>query len=355
MSALTIGALLGSEALAATAGGNTSSNTPPFFAKVGKVVISQREYDAAYASASSARFYHGKPPDAEIAVMQREVADKLITNVLLLNEAKRLKLKPDLAEVKEKLEKYEQRNAANQQWQKVRVRALPFLTRQLQEESMRNKLEQRARKVPSPNEKQLRAYYTAHPDKFTEPEQLRVSVILLRVDPSAPDFDTARKKGEELVKQLRAGADFAELANLHSGDAETADQGGDMGYLHGGMLAGVAQESVNKLKPGEISDPVGMMEGMAIFKLTDRKEAKLNSFEAVKQRASALYLTDEGERAWNALIAKLKKKTPIQVNESHYLPLPAPATKSPSVSVVVPATEASTVPATNTAEKPGTK
>jgi len=153
---------------------------------------------------------------------------------------------------------------------------------------------------------------------------LRVSIILLRVDPSAPDFDAARMKGEDLVKQLREGADFAELAKLHSGDAETVQQGGDMGYLHGGMLSPLAQESVSKLKPGEISDPVGMMEGMAIFKLADRKDAKLNSFDAVKPRARELYLIDEGERAWKLLIAKLKKSTPIEVDESRFLPLPKP-------------------------------
>ena len=344
LTALSIAVLLGTEALAAEAGvaGNSAvSSTPPVFARVGKVIITQREYDAAFASANRNRFYHGKPPEAEIAVMQREVADQMITGILVLNEAKRRKLKPDNAAVKQKLEQYEQRNAGNQQWQQVRARALPSLTKRFQEEELRSKLEQRVRKVPTPSEKQLRAYYTAHPDKFTEPEQLRVSIILLRVDPSAPDFDTARSKGEDLVKQLRAGADFAEFATLYSSDAETVEQGGDMGYLHGGMLSEMSQLIVSKLKPGEISDPIGLMEGIGIFKLTDRKEAKLNSFDAVKQRARELYLIDEGERAWKTLIAQLRNKTPIQVDESRYLPLPAPA-----------ATQA-TVP--NAVEEPGTK
>lgn len=323
LTAMSIAALLGSEALAAETKA-AGTGTPPVFAKVGKVIISQREYDAAFASASRNRFYHGKPPDAEVAVMQREVADKLITSILVLNEAKRLKLKPDAAAVKQKLEQYEQKNADKPQWQNIRGRALPVLTRQLQEEELRKKLEQRVRKVPAPNEKQLRAYYTSHPEKFTEPEQLRVSIILLKVDPSAPDFDSARLKAEDLVKQLRAGADFAEFATLYSGDTETVEQGGDMGYLHGGMLSEMAQQVVNKLKPGEVSDPVGLMEGMAIFKLTARNEPKLNSFEAVKQRARELYLTDEGERAWKSLLAKLRKNTLIKMDESRFLPLPKP-------------------------------
>ena len=331
LTALSIGALLGSDAFAADAkptGNGTDGSMPPVFAKVGKTIITQREFDGEFAEASRNRFYHGKPPEAEVAALQREIGDKLINRVLLLNEARRLKLKPDSDFVNQKLEMYEQKNANNPQWQNIRDRALPVLTKRFQEESLRNKLEQRVRNVPAPNEKKLRAYYTAHLDKFTEPEQLRVSVILLKIDPSAPDYDTARKKGEDLLKQLRAGADFAELATLYSGDADTVEQGGDMGYLHAGMLPELAQEVVNKLKPGEISEVTGLMEGMAIFKLTARNESKLSSFETVKQRAGELYRADEGERAWKSLIAKLRKNTAIKVDESRFLPLPNTVSKS---------------------------
>ncbi|MEO8332515.1 MAG: peptidylprolyl isomerase [Gallionella sp.] len=339
LTALSIGILFGTEALAADASpSNTSAvgSSSPVFAQVGKIVITQRDFDSAFAAASRGRFYHGKPPEAEVAALQREIGDKLITEALLLSEAKRLKLKPNAAEVKQKLEQYEQRNAGNEQWQKVRDRALPILTRRYEEESLRSQLEQRVRKVPTPSEKQLRAYYTTHPEKFTEPEQLRVSIILLSVDPGLPTWDETRKKAEGLVKQLREGADFAEMVKLYSGDAETVNQGGDMGYLHSGMLSEMSQQVVSKLKPGEISDPAGLMEGIGIFKLTDRKEAKLNSFDAAKQRARELYLTEEGERAWKSLIAQLKKKTPVKVDESRYLPLPKPAAIAPAGSVAQP-------------------
>jgi parvulin-like peptidyl-prolyl isomerase len=324
LTALSIGLSACAEALAADASAEQKA-APPVFAQVGNATITQREFDSAYAAASRNRFYHGKPPDAEVAALQREIGEMLITNVLLLTEAKRLKLKPDAAEVKKRLEKVEQRNSGNAQWQNIRDRALPVLTKQIEDQNLISQLEQRVRKVPAPNEKQLRAYYDAHPEKFTEPQQIRISIILLGVDPGAPDFDAKRKLGEELVKQLREGADFAEMATRYSTDAETVGQGGDMGYLHGGMLSELSEQVAGKLKPGEISDPVTLMEGIGIYKLTERMEAKLNSFDEVKERATALYLKDEGERAWKSLIAKLKKKTPIKVDESRYLPLPKPA------------------------------
>lgn len=342
LTALSIGVLSCAEALAADASASASATknaAPPVFAQVGKVIITQRQFDAAYADASRNRFYHGKPPEAEVAALQREIGNKLINDVLLLSEAKRLKLKPDAATVKLKLEKVENRNSGKAQWQRIRDRALPVLTRQFEEESLRSQLEQRVRKVPAPNEKQLRAYYNAHPEKFTEPQQVRISIILLGVDPGAPDFDTKYKLGEELVKQLREGADFAEMVTRYSTDAETVGQGGDMGYLHGGMLSELSEQVANRLKPGEISDPVRLMEGIGIYKLTERNEAKLNSFDAIKQRASTLYMTDEGERAWKALIVKLRKKTPVKVDESRYLPLPKPAATNTKESVAPPETK----------------
>jgi parvulin-like peptidyl-prolyl isomerase len=311
-----------------TTNSSSTGKTPSVFAQVGKLSITWREFNSAYANVSRNRFYHGKPPDAEIAALQREVGNKLVTDALLLNEARRIKLKPDSAVVTQKLEAYDQRNSGSEQWQKVRDRALPVLAKRYEDENLLSQLEQRVRKVSTPSEKQLRAYYQANPDKFTEPEQLRVSVILLSVDPGVGDFDSKRKQAEELVKKLREGADFAEMAKLNSGDLETKEKGGDMGYLHGGMLSEMSQQVIDKLKPGEISDPVGLMEGIGIFKLTDRKQAKLNSFDDVKDRAVELYKTDEGERAWKSLIAKLRKKTPVKVDESRFLPLPKPAKKA---------------------------
>jgi len=326
LAALSIGLLSCADALAADENAEKAA-TAPVFARVGKDIITQRQFDSAYAAASRNRFYHGKPPDAEVAALQREIGDKLINDVLLLKEAKRLKLKHDPEEVKNKLEQIDKRNAGKAQWQQIRERALPVLATQIEDENLIKQLELRTRKVPEPNEKQLRAYYSAHPEKFTEPQQIRVSIILLGVDPGAPDFDAKHKLGEELVKKLREGADFAEMAAKYSTDAETVGQGGDMGYLHGGMLSELSELVASKLKPGEISDPVRLMEGIGIYKLTDRKDAKLNSFDAVKERATGLYMTEEGEKAWKSLITKLRKKTSIKADVSgRYLPLPGSPT-----------------------------
>ncbi|MDQ1314950.1 MAG: hypothetical protein QG662_1059 [Pseudomonadota bacterium] len=295
----------------------------PDFARVGDAVITAQEFDNALYNAARSKFYHGKPPEGELARVQREVGDQLVERALLLREAGKRGLKPEAAEVQKTLQEYEQRYAGSEQWKASRDRVLPGLTRRLEEDSLLKLIERLVRDVPAPDDGEVRAYYAAHPEKFTEPEQLRVSVILLRVDPGASQavFDGAFEEAKGIVERLRGGADFAALARIHSSEA-SAEKGGDLGYLHRGMLPEGTQEAMDKAKPGEISDPLRVLEGIAVLRLEDRKTAKLNNYEKVRERARDLLQRDQSDQAMKTLLARLKKETPIQVDESFYLPLP---------------------------------
>lgn len=301
-----------------------ATNAVPAYATVGNVVITWAEFSRAFNNEARNKFFHGKPSNDVLAAFQREVGNKLVDNVLLAQEAKRRKLKPDNAAVNQELEKYERRLAQNPKWPEIRNRVLPLMTKNLQDENLRTQLEELVRNVPPPTTKQLQEYFDAHPDKFTSPPQNKVSVILIRVDPSSNDeeWHKATEEAAGLVKRLRAGEDFATLARNYSGDI-TAEEGGDMGYLHSGMLPGLPEQTVNKLQPGETSDPVRLLEGVGIFRLTDRIQPPPLSFEASQQRAKGLWLTEQSDIAWNSLKAKLRKQTPVHIDESRLLPLAA--------------------------------
>jgi parvulin-like peptidyl-prolyl isomerase len=292
------------------------------FARVGDSVITQDEYNAAFNGATRSKFYHGKPPDSEIAVLQREVSDQLVTRILLQREAKRRGLRPDDAEIQKTVQSYEQRYAGSEQWKKNRAQMLPPLVLRLGQDSLLSQIEKTVRTGVKPSEKEAKAYYAAHQDQFTEPEQLRVSVILLKVDPSSPaaTWKKAEEQAQALAKRLRGGEDFATLARQLSAD-ESAKQGGDMGYLHSGMLPDGTQEVLAKMKAGEITDSVRLLQGQAVFRLTDRKAAKLHEFEAAKVRVQELVQREQSDRAWTAFVADLKTKTPPKIDQSRFLPL----------------------------------
>jgi parvulin-like peptidyl-prolyl isomerase len=296
------------------------------FARIGDTVITGEQYEAAFVQAARNKFYHGQPPEGAVAQLQREVGQKLVDEILLAEEAKRRNIKPDPAAIKKIIDGYDERYKDSPQWKANRERVLPNLVAKLEKDNVLEQLTAQGKAVPPPTEAQLQKYYEDHKDKFTSPEQVHVRMILLKVDPSSPkaQWDGAKEEGAAISKRLRAGADFKELAHLHSAD-ESAKRGGDMGYLHRGMLPEAAQQAIDKMKPGETSDAVVLLEGVAVFRLEARKEPVLNSLESVRQRAHDLYVRDKGEEAWTALLEKLRRETPAKVDESRFLPLAAKA------------------------------
>jgi parvulin-like peptidyl-prolyl isomerase len=304
---------------------------PAVFARVGDVVLTQQDYDAAFAQASRGKFYHGKPPEAEIAKLQREVAQNMIDEILIAREAKRRKIQPDAAAVKKALDAYEERYKDSAQWKANRAQIVPNLKARLEHDNVIETLQAQAKKVAEPTPAQLQQYYLTNKDKFTSPEQVNIQMILLKVDPSSPQtkWDAARDEGLAIVKRLKGGTDFGELAKIHSGDGSSS-KGGDMGYVHRGMLPDPAQVAIDKLKPGEISDVVVLLEGIGIFKLKERKEPVLNKLEVVKERARDLYMRERGEEGWNKLLAQLRRDTPAKYDESRFLPLAKAGEKAPA-------------------------
>jgi parvulin-like peptidyl-prolyl isomerase len=292
------------------------------FATVGDSSISYDEYNAAFKEATRAKFYHGKPPDAEIATLQREVADQLVARVVLLREIKRRGLRPDSAAIQKQVAVYEQRYANSEQWKKNRAQWLSALIERLEQDALLEKMEKSVRDPLQPSDAQVKAYFAAHRDKFTEPEQMRVSVILLKVDPSANDaaWKATEERAKALARRLRGGEDFAALARQHSAEA-SALQGGDMGYLHRGMLPEGSQDVLEKLKIGEVADPQRLLEGYAVFRVTDRKAAIPHTLEQVQLRARQLTQREQADLAWNAFVKDLKSGTPIEIDQSRFLPL----------------------------------
>jgi parvulin-like peptidyl-prolyl isomerase len=294
------------------------------FARVGDQVITFSDYDNAFVAAARSKFYHGRAPEKDVAALQRTVADDLVNRVLLVREAKRRGIEPDRAEIKKTLDGFEARYGKSDHWKKNKENILPALTAKLEEDNILELLQKSVRAVPDPERADVMAYYEANPEKFTEPERVRVSVILAPVSPNAlhEEWDKAGESMIALLKQLREGADFAEMAKLHS-KAPSAAQGGDMGYMHKGMLPENVLEMLGTLKVGEVSDVLRLLEGIAIMKLTERVEQKKHSFERVEQRARDLLKRDHSDAAWKSLIGELRKASPAEIDDSRFLPLAA--------------------------------
>lgn len=302
-------------AIAEDAHGSKTELNADYFAIIDGETISKREFDMAFQAGMRKRFYHGKVPEEQLKAFREDVKNTLVDRVLMLQEAKRRGIKPDSAIVKDQLAKYEARYAARPDWKKYREDILAGLRVALEEEDILRLLQQHVKQIPSPEAKDVEQFYKKNPQFFTTPKRARVSLILLKVAPSsgADVWDAAREEATQLLGRLRKGADFTEMARIHSGDP-SATKGGDMGFLHEGMLSSQAELVIEGLQVGEVSEPLMMLQGVAIFRLDEREQDKLNAFADVAERAGQLLKRELEIKAWRDLLVQLRERASIKIN-----------------------------------------
>jgi peptidyl-prolyl cis-trans isomerase D len=131
----------------------------------------------------------------------------------------------------------------------------------------------------------VKAYYEQNKKRYTVDEQRRASHILIKADKGASDTDkaTAKAKAEKLLAQVRKNpGDFAKLAKENSQDPGSAERGGDLDFFGKGMMVKPFEDTVYKLKQGEISDVVQSDFGYHIIQLTGVKPGGVQSLDEVK-------------------------------------------------------------------------
>jgi len=293
-----------------------------YFAIVNQQKISAAEYVYRFRKSLREKFFHGKVSQEELNAFKKEVADELILEVLLDQEARKRGLQPDTNKISQELDaldkKFSSVESAEERddWEENRSETLKILKAGIEREILVEQLQERVKAIAQPPLQDIKKYYEENKDKFTEPQQWDVSMILLSVDPSSSSdvWEETVEKAENLLKKIRKGESFEELARIHSGD-ESAVDGGHMGYMHIGMFGTPAQKVLNVMEPGELSEPVVLLEGVALFRLNGVRESNLNSFEDVEERARDLLMRDLSEKAWKDLQTGLRQSADVKYSD----------------------------------------
>jgi peptidyl-prolyl cis-trans isomerase D len=128
---------------------------------------------------------------------------------------------------------------------------------------------------------ELHAAYNASMDNFRMPDRVKAQHILIKTDFKS-DAKAALAKAEDLLKQLKAGADFSKLAEKNSDDSSNAPKGGDLGWFVRGQMVPEFDKAAFALKPGELSGIVTSQYGYHIIKVNEKENARVKPFEEVK-------------------------------------------------------------------------
>lgn len=124
-----------------------------------------------------------------------------------------------------------------------------------------------------------RAYNDAF-ETYSTPEQIRASHILFKTE--GKKDEEVKAKAELVLKEARAGKDFAALAKKYSEDESNAQQGGDLDYFSRGRMTAAFEDAAFAMEPGAISDLVKTEFGYHIIKLVDKRAASTKPIEEVK-------------------------------------------------------------------------
>jgi len=208
-----------------------------------------------------------KVKDANIVVTDEQVIDKI--REVVSNSPTLLSLE----ETKKRLEEY------GQDFEKVKQDVRTGLQRnRFMETQWQGKTDV--------TDDEAKKYYEQNPKRFEMPEEIRASHILIKLDTAnASDPNQAKAKAkatiEGLLKQIKDGADFAELAKAHS-VCPSAPNGGDLGYFPRGKTTPPFEKAAFALPVGQVSDIVETEYGYHIIKVTDHKDASVVSFDLAK-------------------------------------------------------------------------
>ncbi|MEH6946559.1 peptidylprolyl isomerase [Bacillus sp. JJ634] len=150
-------------------------------------------------------------------------------------------------------------------------------------------------------DEEIKTYFEANKDSLGQAEQVEASHILVE------DKATA----EEVLKKLKNGGDFAELAKEYSTDEGSAANGGSLGYFGKGQMVAEFEDAAFKLEVGKISEPVKTEHGYHIIKVTDKKEAKEATLKDSEEQIKETLLTEKLQTEYATWLQKKEEEYKI--------------------------------------------
>lgn len=153
------------------------------------------------------------------------------------------------------------------------------------------------------SEDEMKDYFESHKESFKSPESITSSHILVE----------SEDKAEEIIKEIKEGMTFEEAAKKYS-TCPSKDQGGNLGESTRGKMVPEFEDVAFNMEVGSVSEPVKTQFGYHIIKLYDKKEAKNNSYDEVKDQVKAQVLGQKQQEAYIAKTNKLKEKYEVTNN-----------------------------------------
>jgi len=266
---------------------------------------------------------------AEVTKRQAEIIATLVNEALLLQKGKELELANDVeAEVNRRmLEVAKEQGITSIEKLEAAMRESgvdPGATRQtLRSEMMKQAVLQQEvdRKIFFGfTMDELQKYFQQHPEKFRKPENVTISEIFLSL--AGKNEADVKARANELVAQLRSGADFGAVAAANSerevdGVRIAPQSKGKVGAFEVPNLRDDIANAVKNVKVGGVSDPIRTNDGYQIFRVDERTPASTDAKFNENQVREAMTI-ERGAKAREDYLQGLRNEAYIKVADNYF-------------------------------------
>ena len=290
---------------------------PDVLARVNGETITLKEVDD-YVKNLEGRF-GGPVPLEQRDRMYRDVIDQMIGYKLLLQEAKARNVSVPDTEVEAKIDEVRKQFPSEDLFMQT------LISRNLTLDRMKNDargeiaisrlIEKEIADKVAVKPGQVDDFYKQNPDQFKQPERVRASHILISV-PENADAATrtqAKTKAQQILKDVKAGKDFAALAKQHSQDPGSAVNGGDLGFFQQGQMVGPFNDTAFSLKPGAISDLVETQFGYHIIKVAEKQPGRTVPLDEVRDKVEQFLQHQNRESQTDAFVKALRARGKVEI------------------------------------------
>jgi len=256
-------------------------------------------------------------PDFQMARMKNEVLDSLIDRELLFQESQKkgIHVKPEA--VTDQLNKIQQRYPNKDEFKKL-IDDMGLTESDVKAQiergmAIQELIDKEVAEKINVSDEESKSFYDKNPQLFEQPEQVKASHILIKVEAAAPDAQKAeaRKKIESVQQKVKNGDDFATLAKTYS-EGPSGPNGGDLGYFKRGQMVKPFEDVAFSLKLNETSGIVETQFGYHLIKVVDKKPVKKMDYAEVKDRLNDHLKQQKMDAEAGAYIENLRKDAKIE-------------------------------------------
>jgi len=253
------------------------------------------------------QMFEGADGEGRLLDFKQRILDNLINQKLLEQAAESKGLEVKDTEINAQIDQLKGGFKDDAQFQSALKSAgltLETLKTQVKEQLLTQKIVESLAKNSTATEAEIKAYYEKNKTQFFQKEAKRASHILFKPED--------KKKAEEVLKQVKAGGDFAALAKANSIDNATATKGGDLGWPTTPYVPEF-ESALAKLDTGEVSALVQTPYGWHIIKVTDERKGSQQKLEDVKAQIEQILVQQTRADAYQKYLDDLRKNAKIEI------------------------------------------